>query len=72
MLRAIEGDDDLKRIPVGILTTSSADEDILKTYDDYTNCYITKPIGFDQFINVVRTVENFWMSIVKLPSGEKR
>jgi hypothetical protein len=72
VLREIGGNNDLKRIPVGIVTTSNADEDMLTTYKDYTNCYITKLTGFDQFANVVRTTENFWISIVKLPSGDKR
>jgi len=67
VLREIKSDNDLKRIPVVILTTSSAEEDIFKTYSDYANCYITKPIGFDQFISVVRSIENFWLTVVKLP-----
>lgn len=57
----------LKRIPVVILTTSKAEEDILKTYDLHANCYITKPVDFDQFISVVRKIEDFWFTIVKLP-----
>jgi chemotaxis family two-component system response regulator Rcp1 len=69
VLREIKTDEDLKRIPVVILTTSSAEEDVLKTYNDYANCYVTKPMGFDQFINAVRSIENFWLSIVKLPNG---
>jgi len=57
----------LKRIPVVILTTSKAEEDIVKTYDLHANCYITKPVDFDQFISVVRKIEDFWFTIVKLP-----
>lgn len=72
VLREIKTDEDLKRIPVVILTTSSAEEDILKTYNDYANCYVTKPMGFDQFISAVRSIESFWLSIVKLPSGANR
>ncbi len=67
VLREIKNDDDLKRIPVVILTTSSAEEDVFRTYSNYANCYITKPIGFDQFISVVKSIEDFWLSIVKLP-----
>ena len=57
----------LKRIPVVILTTSKAEEDILKTYDLHANCYITKPVDFDQFISVVQKIEDFWFAIVRLP-----
>ncbi len=66
-LRLIKGDKKLRRIPVVVLTTSTADEDILNTYDLHANCYITKPVDFDQFIKVVRTVEDFWFTIVRLP-----
>jgi CheY-like chemotaxis protein len=57
----------LRRIPVVILTTSKAEEDIIKTYDLHANCYITKPVDFDQFINIVKKIEDFWLTIVKLP-----
>ncbi|MDX2216671.1 MAG: response regulator [Oculatellaceae cyanobacterium bins.114] len=57
-----------KRIPVIVLTTSQAEEDILKAYDLHANCYITKPIDLEQFIKVIRSIENFWLAIVKLPS----
>jgi CheY-like chemotaxis protein len=70
VLAEIKDDDNLKRIPVVILTVSSAEEDIIKSYDLHANAYITKPIDLDQFINVVRSIENFWLSIVKLPNGE--
>jgi DNA-binding NarL/FixJ family response regulator len=50
-----------------ILTTSSAEEDIIRTYDDYANCYVTKPLGFDQFMSAIKSIEDFWLSIVKLP-----
>lgn len=67
LLGEIKEDDDLKRIPVVILTTSKAEEDILKSYNLHANCYITKPVDLDQFINVVKTIEDFWMTIVILP-----
>ncbi len=67
VLEEIKADEDLRRIPVVVLTTSKAEEDILRMYDQHANCYITKPIDFDQFIEVVRSIENFWLSIVKLP-----
>lgn len=71
VLTEIKNDDNLKRIPVVVLTVSSAEEDILKSYDLHANCFITKPIDLNQFMKVVRSVEDFWLTIVKLPSGEK-
>ena len=68
VLAEIKQDEDLKRIPVVILTTSKSDEDILKAYNLHANCYITKPIDMDQFVHVVKTLEEFWFTIVKLPS----
>ncbi|MEH1937356.1 MAG: response regulator [Nostoc sp.] len=67
VLAEIKGDEKLKRIPVVILTTSQSEEDILKAYNLYANCYITKPVDFDQFVKVVQSIENFWFAIVKLP-----
>jgi CheY-like chemotaxis protein len=67
VLKVIKADDELKRIPVVILTTSSADEDILKAYDLNANCYITKPVDFSQFIKVIKMIQEFWFTIVKLP-----
>ena len=67
VLIEIKNDEELRRIPVVVLTTSRAEEDIIRTYNCYANCYITKPVDFDQFINVVKSIENFWLSIVKLP-----
>ena len=67
LLEEIKEDKGLKRIPVVILTTSKADEDIMKTYNLHANCYITKPVDLEQFINVVKSIENFWLTIVKLP-----
>lgn len=71
VLAAIKLHEDLKRIPVVILTTSSSEADILKTYNLHANCYIVKPLNLDEFIRVVRSIESFWLSIVKLPAGEK-
>jgi chemotaxis family two-component system response regulator Rcp1 len=67
VLGIIKNDPDLRRIPVIMLTTSSAEKDILASYDNYANCYITKPVDLDRFMEVVRTIEDFWVSIVKLP-----
>lgn len=73
VLAEIKADDDLKRIPVVILTTSSAEKDILKSYDLHANCFITKPIDLHQFLNVVKAIEDFWVSVVVLPpNGVKR
>lgn len=68
VLEQIKKDLSLKRIPVIILTTSSADDDILKTYELHGNCYITKPMNLDQFIRVIKLIELFWLTVVKLPS----
>ncbi|HEY4288121.1 MAG TPA: response regulator [Puia sp.] len=67
VLSIIKNDPELKRIPVIMLTTSSAEKDILASYDNHANCYITKPVDLDRFMEVVRTIEDFWISIVKLP-----
>jgi CheY-like chemotaxis protein len=67
VLSIIKTDPDLKRIPVIMLTTSSSEKDILASYDNHANCYITKPVDLDRFMDVVRTIEDFWISIVKLP-----
>ena len=68
VLAEIKADDSLRRIPVVILTTSSAEEDILRTYNLHANCYITKPVDLEQFIKVVRCVSDFWFEVVRLPS----
>jgi len=68
LLADIKSDPNLRRIPVVILTTSKAEEDIIKSYDLHANCYITKPVDLDQFITVVKSIEEFWFTIVKLPS----
>jgi chemotaxis family two-component system response regulator Rcp1 len=67
VLQEIKTDPELKRIPIVILTTSKAEEDILRTYDLHANCYITKPVDIEEFITITRSIENFWLSIVKLP-----
>jgi len=69
VLAEIKNDDKLKRIPVVVLTISSAEEDILKSYNLHANCFITKPIDLGQFMKVVHSVEDFWLTIVKLPNG---
>lgn len=68
VLARIKEDPDLKRIPVVILTTSKAEEDILKTYNLHANCYVTKPVDLEQFVNVVKSMEDFWLAIVKFPN----
>jgi len=67
VLAEVKADDQLRRIPVVVLTTSCAEQDILQTYDLHANCYITKPVNLDQFSAVVRAIEEFWFTIVKLP-----
>ena len=67
VLSEIKQDDDLKRIPVVILTTSDAEKDIVQSYNLYANCYIRKPVDFNQFTQVVESIEDFWFTIVKLP-----
>ena len=68
VLAEIKNDESLKRIPVVVLTTSQAEEDILKAYHLNANCYISKPVDLEQFMKVVNAIENFWLTIVKLPS----
>jgi len=67
VLAEVKADEGLKRIPVVILTSSQAEEDIIRTYNLHANCYITKPVDLDQFIRVVKSIEEFWLTIVKLP-----
>ncbi|CDN10878.1 MAG: response regulator [Richelia sp.] len=67
VLAEIKADRLLRRIPVVVLTTSQAEEDVLKAYNLSANCYITKPVDFDQFVKIVQSIENFWFTIVKLP-----
>lgn len=72
VLAEIKADESLKRIPVVILTTSCAEEDVLKSYNLHANCYIAKPIDMKQFLHVVQSIEEFWLSIVVLPNGAKK
>lgn len=67
VLADLKSDPKLKRIPVVILTTSEAEEDILESYNLHANCYVAKPVGFEQFMHVVRSTEHFWLSVVTLP-----
>jgi two-component system, chemotaxis family, response regulator Rcp1 len=67
VLSEIKQDPDLKRIPVVVITSSQAEKDILQAYDNYVNCYLTKPVDLEQFMAVVRSVEDFWLTVVKLP-----
>lgn len=71
VLKEIKTDDKLKRIPVVVLTSSEAEADIVRAYDYNANCYITKPVGWDQFKNIIKTIGDFWFTIVKLPSSEE-
>jgi CheY-like chemotaxis protein len=68
VLAVIKADPALQRIPVVVLTTSAAEIDIVGAYDLHANCYITKPVDLDQFVNVVRSIEDFWLAIVRLPT----
>ncbi len=67
VLAEIKNDDFLKRIPVVVLTVSRNEEDILKAYNLHANCYVTKPLDFTQFVDITKSIENFWLTIVKLP-----
>ena len=71
VLAELKTDPNLRRLPVVVLTTSSAEKDILESYDLHANCYITKPVDLDQFINVVTHIEDFWLTIVKLPNQDE-
>lgn len=68
VLEEIKKEPELKKIPVIILTTSKAEEDIIRTYNLHANCYIHKPVDLNEFIKIVKSIENFWLTIVKLPS----
>ncbi|MBI5017510.1 MAG: response regulator [Deltaproteobacteria bacterium] len=71
VLDELKADEDLRRIPVVVLTTSSAEKDVMASYNLHANCFVTKPVDMDQFITVVKSVEDFWFSIVKLPPDGK-
>jgi chemotaxis family two-component system response regulator Rcp1 len=70
VLAEIKIDPAFKRIPVVMLTTSQAEDDLVKAYANHVNCYIRKPVDFDNFVDVVRSIEQFWFTVVTLPSGE--
>jgi chemotaxis family two-component system response regulator Rcp1 len=72
VLAEIKKDPSLRRIPVVVLTVSQAEEDILKSYDLYANCYVTKPLDLNQFLKVVESIEDFWLTIVRLPPDGTR
>jgi Response regulators consisting of a CheY-like receiver domain and a winged-helix DNA-binding domain len=67
VLEIVKQDESLKRIPVVVLTSSKAEEDIIRSYNLHANCYITKPLDFEQFIQIVKNIEQFWFTIVRLP-----
>jgi len=71
LLEEIKSDNDLKRIPVVVVTTSTSESDIVRSYDLHANCYVTKPLDLDQFVVMVQSIENFWFSIVKLSRDGK-
>jgi CheY-like chemotaxis protein len=71
VLNAIKEDPTLKRIPVVVLTTSQAEQDIIQSYNLYANAYVTKPVDLEQFVRVLKSIEDFWLEIVKLPNGKK-
>jgi chemotaxis family two-component system response regulator Rcp1 len=71
VLAVIKRDPDLKHIPVVVLTTSKAEEDVLKSYELHANCYVTKPVDLEKFIQVVQSIDRFWLTVVTLPPGER-
>ena len=70
VLTDIKTDESLMQIPVVVLTTSEAEQDVLSSYSLHANCYITKPVDFDKFVDVIRTLEDFWLAVVRLPTNE--
>jgi CheY-like chemotaxis protein len=72
VLAEIKNDPNLRRIPVVVLTTSKSEQDILESYDQHANCYITKPVDLNQFMEVIRSIEDFWLTIVNLPLNGKK
>lgn len=70
VLNQVKTNQILKKIPVVMLTTSSSESDILESYNSHANCYIIKPVDLDKFFNIVKAIENFWVTIVKLPTKE--
>lgn len=70
VLEELKNDDDFTTIPVIVLTTSNAEKDIMRSYKLHCNCYVTKPVNFDRFLECVRSIEHFWLSVVVLPTKE--
>ena len=70
VLAEVKNDPALKKIPVVVLTTSQAEQDIVRSYELHANCYVTKPVDLDQFMTVVKSVEEFWLTIVQLPPAD--
>lgn len=70
VLAEVKQDPALRQIPVVILTTSAADTDIARSYDLHANCYVTKPVQLDEFLSVVKSIDDFWLAVVKLPRDE--
>ena len=71
VLQEIKSDETLRRIPVVVLTTSKAEEDVLRSYNLHANCYVTKPVDLEQFIVVVKSIDMFWLTVVTLPNGKE-
>jgi CheY-like chemotaxis protein len=71
VLAVIKNDAELKHIPVVVLTTSEAEEDVLKSYSLHANCYVTKPVDLEKFIHVVQSIDRFWLTVVTLPPAER-
>ena len=71
VLSVIKSDDQLKHIPVVVLTTSKAEEDVLRSYELHANCYVTKPVDLDKFIVVVQSIDRFWLTVVTLPPAKE-
>ena len=69
VLAEVKTDPDLRRIPIVVLTTSEAEEDVLRSYDLHANAYVTKPVDFDRFVEVIRQIDDFWISVVRLPGA---
>lgn len=69
VLREIKQDPDLRRIPVVIMTTTDDEKEIIRAYDHHANCFVTKPIDMDKFMEVVRSIEDFWLTVVRLPAA---
>jgi len=71
VLAQVKADKELKHIPVVVLTTSEAEEDVLKSYALHANCYVTKPVDLEKFIHVVQSIDRFWLTVVTLPPAER-